>query len=82
MIEESTVSTPEGCTANSLMTPNLSVSIENNIVRTSLRQFTEKLDVKQKTSVFRFGIAKSNCKAIKKVMCCGQTFQSASVIQK
>ena len=82
MIETETLSTPEGCTNNIPMTPNPYLSTKNNSARKSLRQFTEKLDVKHKTTVQRFGEAKENCKATKKAMCCVNTLKSAVVIQK
>ena len=40
IIEEATVSTPEGCTDNSAMKPNIYVSNKNPSSRKSLHQFT------------------------------------------
>ena len=76
------VSTSESCTDNSPMTPNPSVSTKNPSARKSLYQFTETFYFKHKTSVRSFGAAKAKHKAIKKETFCGQTFQSAVVIQK
>ena len=59
------VSTPEGYTKNIPITPKPYVSTKNNSSRKSLPQFTEKLDVKHKTAVRRFGAAKAKRKAIK-----------------
>ena len=59
------VSTPEGCTNNSLITPNPSVSTKNPNARKPLRKFTEALYVKHKTAVRKFGASKSKRKAIK-----------------
>ena len=60
------VSTTEVCTDNILMTPNPSVSTKNIRARKSLQQFTETLNVKNKTAVCRFGASKENIMAIKK----------------
>ena len=59
MIEEEILSTNEGCTGKILMTPNPSVSTKNPSARKSIRQFTEILDIKHKTSVCGFGAAKA-----------------------
>ena len=67
MIEAALVSTPEGCTDNSLMKPNPSVSTKKTSARKPLCKFTETLNVKHKTAVRRFDAAKENCKATKKV---------------
>ena len=76
------VSTTEVCTDNILMTPNPSVSTKNIRARKSLQQFTETLNVKNKTAVCRFGASKENIMAIKNPMCCGQTLQSDMIRQK
>ena len=65
ILESAMVSTPEGSTDNSLMTPNPSVSNKNPSAIKSLHQFSETLDVKHKTAVRRLGAAKAKCKAIK-----------------
>ena len=67
MIEAELVSRPEGCTDNSMITPNPYVSSKNSSARKSLPQFTETLDVKHKTAVCRFSASKAKRKAIKKV---------------
>ena len=59
------VSTPEGCTDNSPMTPNPSVSNKHPSARKSLHQFSDTLYVKHKTAVRMFGTAKSNHKVTK-----------------
>ena len=59
MIESEIVPTPKGCTDNSTMTPNSSVSNKNSSARKLLHQFTETLDVKHKTAVCRFAAAKA-----------------------
>ena len=82
MIKSSLVSTPEGCTDNILMTPKPYMYTKNTSARKPLRQFTETLDVKHKTYVLRFGASKAKRKATKKIICCGQTFKNAVVIQK
>ena len=60
------VSTPERCTNNSPITPNPSVPTKKPSARKPLRQFTDTLDDKHKTSVHGFGAVKANHKAIKK----------------
>ena len=59
------VSTHEGCTQNSPMTPTSYVSTKNTSARKPLREFTETLDVKHKTDVWRFSTAKAKHKEIK-----------------
>ena len=76
------VSTPEGCTNNTPMTPNPYVSDKSSSARKSLRQFIDTLDVKHKTAVRRFDAAKENCKATKKVNVLCQILKSATAIQK
>ena len=63
-IESTMVSTTEGCTKNILMKPNPYLSTKNPIARKSLRQFSETLDVKHKTSFHSLGAAKAKCKSI------------------
>ena len=82
MIEAAMVSTPEGCTNNSLMTPNPYVSTKNTSARKSLRQFLDILDVKHNTDVCRLGAAKAKHKAIKTGNLLWSTFQSAVTILK
>ena len=60
------LSTPEGCTNNSLITTNPYVYSKSRSTRKLLRQFTDTLDVKHNTSVQRFGTANSKRKAVKK----------------
>ena len=76
------VSIPEGSTNNIPMAPNPYVSTKNASARKSLCQFTKTLDVKHKTSICGFFVAKAKRKTIKKSMCCGQTLQSAVIIKK
>ena len=59
-------STPEVFTDNSPLAPGPgpSMNVKNPSARKSLRQFYAVLDVKQKTSVCRLGVAKSMYKAI------------------
>ena len=57
MIESALVSTPEGFTNNSPITPNPSLSTKYPISRKSFSQFTDTLDVKHKTAVCGFGVA-------------------------
>ena len=66
MIESATVSKSEGWTNNSPMAPNPYVSTKNPRSRKSFRQFSETLDVKHKTVVSTFCVAKLNLKTIKK----------------
>ena len=66
MNEAVMVSTPEGCTDKSPMTPKPYLYTKNPSARRPLYQFTETLDVKKKTDVRRFGEAEENSKAIKK----------------
>ena len=61
MIEAALVSTPGGCT-NKIP----SVSTKNPSASKSLRQFTDTLDIKHKTAVQRFGVAKLKQKEIKR----------------
>ena len=65
MIEVEFVSTSEVFTNKSTTKPNPSVSTKNPSSRKSLHQFTETLDVKHKTAVWRFGAAKAKRKANK-----------------
>ena len=51
IIEAEMVATPEGCTKNSPITPHPSVSTKTTNARKSLCQFSETLDVKNKTTV-------------------------------
>ena len=60
------VSTPGGCTKNSMMTYNPSMSTKKPSAGKSLRQSTDTLDVKHKTGICRFVADKANRKAIKK----------------
>ena len=60
------VSTPEGCTNNSLMTPNPYLSTKNPCAIKKLYKFTLTLDVKRNTFVSEFGAAKAKHKAIRK----------------
>ena len=57
ILEATMVSTPEGFTDNSKMTPNPYVSKKNPSAIKSLRQFSETLDVKHKTAVCGLGAA-------------------------
>ena len=66
MIEAAMVSTLKGCTKNSLMTLNPSVSTKRPIEIKSLHQFTETLDFKHKTYVRRFVASKAKRKAKKR----------------
>ena len=59
IIEELMVSKLEGCTNNSPITPNPSVSTKNISARKSLQKFSEKLDVKHRTAVCRLGTPKA-----------------------
>ena len=59
------VSTPDGFTGNSPMSPRKSVTVKNTSARKSLCHFFEALDVKPKTSVCRFCAAKSKRKVIR-----------------
>ena len=65
IIEAAMVSTPEGFTYNSLMTPNPYIYTKNPSSRISLPQFTEILDVKHNTAVRSYGAARENYKAKK-----------------
>ena len=56
------VSTPEGVTNKSPMSPGPSVTVKNTIARKPVRQFTELLDVKNKTAVHWLGDPKSKRK--------------------
>ena len=82
MVEAELVSTPEGCTNNSPITPNPYISTNNPSAGKSLSQFTETLYVKHKTAVWRFGAAEAKHNSIKKAICCDQTLKSAARIQK
>ena len=75
-------STPEGCHDISMIKPSPYVSTKKPSARKSLRQFTEKLDVKHKTGVCGFGAARATHKAIKKLMCYGQTLSIAVIMKK
>ena len=57
------VSTLEGFTNNSPMSPEPSVTVKNPSTRKSLSQFTEVLDIKHKTDFCRLSVAKSERKA-------------------
>ena len=59
------VSTPEECTYDSPIIPNQSERTQNPSERKWIRQFSEALDVKHKTSVCGLGAAKSKRKSIK-----------------
>ena len=60
IIEAAMVSTPEGCTNNSLMTHNPYVSTKKSIAIKSLPKFTETFNVKHNNTVCRYGAAKAN----------------------
>ena len=66
MVEVALVSTPEGFTNNSLMTPNPYMSTKNPSARKPLHQFSEILDVKHKTDVQMFVGSNENRKAKKR----------------
>ena len=66
IIEASMVSTPEGCTDNSTMTPNPYVPTKKHSARKLLRQFTDTLYIRHKTDFRRFSTAKAKRKATKK----------------
>ena len=59
------VSTPELCTYNIPMTPNLSAPTKNHSPRKPLCPFSEAMDVKHKTAVHRLGAAKAKLESIK-----------------
>ena len=63
-LEVDLVSTPEGITENSRVSIRTSVTLNNHIAIKSLHQFSEVLDVKQKSAVRKFGSDKSNRKSI------------------
>ena len=65
ILEAVMVSTTEGCTDNSPMTPNQYYPTKKPIERKVLRQFSEALYVKHKTDVHRLGVAKENHKVIR-----------------
>ena len=71
-IESTMVSTTEGCTKNILMKPNPYLSTKNPIARKSLRQFSETLDVKNKTFVCGVGAAKAKHRAMKQATLYGK----------
>ena len=60
------VSTPEGCTNSSSMTPHPYVCTKKLSSIKYIFQFTETLYVKHRTAVCMFGASKEKCKAIKK----------------
>ena len=62
------------------ITPNPYMSTKNPSARKLLRQFTEALYVKNKSSVLRFSEDKANHKETKKAMNCGHTLKRAMVI--
>ena len=59
------VSTPEGFTDKSVMSPNQSVTVKHISARKPLRLFLEALDVKPRTDVHKLCAAKSNRKEIR-----------------
>ena len=59
------VSTPEGFTDNSPISPMISTPVKKPSARKSLCLFTNILDARKKTATCQFGYAKSKCKAIK-----------------
>ena len=62
------VSTPEGFTDSSIMSPGPSVTMKNPSARKSLYQFFEVLYFKQKTSVQSQGAKKSKRNTIRPVI--------------
>ena len=82
MIEAALVSTPEGFTNNSTITPNASVSTK----KSSAKNHSINLQRHWMSNIrLMFGgsvqLRKSVMKS-KKAMCCGQTLKSAIFIQK
>ena len=71
------VSTPKGCTDNSQMTHNPSMSTKNTSVSISLCKFIDTLDIKHKNTVCRFGATKEKSKEI----CCSRKSQRKVVIE-
>ena len=63
IIEAEMVSNPDRFTDNGTLSPGPSVTVINPSARKSLRIFTEVLDFKKNTYVFRVGAAKSKSKA-------------------
>ena len=59
------VSTPEGCTKNSPMETNPSVSTKNNIAIKPLHLFSKKLNVKHNTALRRLGASEGKRKSNK-----------------
>ena len=57
------VSNTEGFTDNSQISPGPSMTDKKPIIKKSLHQFYELLNVKQKTAIHRLGAAKSKQKA-------------------
>ena len=53
-------STPEESTENNSMSPDKSEPVKNSIARTSFRQSSDVLDIKQRTAVCRLDAAKKN----------------------
>ena len=64
-IESAIVYTPKVFTDNIPMSPDPYTTIENPSANKSLHQFSEVLNVKQKTDVRRLGASKSNRKVIR-----------------
>ena len=59
------VSTFEGLTEKSPISPNTSTPVKKPSAQKSLYMFTNVLDVEKKTAYRRVGAVKSKCKAIK-----------------
>ena len=65
MIESKIVSTTDGFTKNSPISPSQSMNVKKPSASKSLCQFLESLDIKHKNDVHRLGAAKSKHKAIR-----------------
>ena len=65
IVQDAMVSTPEGFTNNSPISPKTSTPVKKPSAQKSLYMFTNVLDVKKRTATRLFVATKSNCKTIK-----------------
>ena len=76
------ISSPIGFTENIPMSPVPYIYIYNPIARGSLRELSEVLYVKQKSTAHRLGVYKSKLKAIRVENVCGLVLKRGKYIPK
>ena len=76
------VSTPEGLTENSPLSPGPSMTVKNPSAMITLHQFSEVLNTKINTAVHRLGAAHQNSRQLDQLVCCGPVYQRGEDVQE